>query len=72
MVHANNVDRGHVVDQDAAGVKLVQGTNEFLLKVTQGGGGWRSASAGLVGTDGRPLSELKVVPVPVDVPSVRP
>lgn len=71
VVHANNVDRGHVVDQDAAAVRLVQGTNEFLIKVTQGGGGW-SASARLVGIDGRPLSDLVTVPVPADVPSVRP
>ena len=56
-VHSNNVDRGEVVDQDAAAVHLRKGENELLLKVTQGGGGW-SARARIVGTNGQPI-ELK-------------
>ncbi len=71
VVHANNIDRGWVADQDAAGVKLAAGTNEFLVKVTQGGGGW-TASARLVGTDGQPIPELKVVPVPASVSNLQP
>lgn len=66
VVHTNNVDRGWVADSDAASVKLVAGTNDLMLKVTQGGGGW-SASARLVGTDGRPISGLQTVPVPASV-----
>lgn len=71
VVHANNTDRGWVADQDAASVQLVQGTNELMLKITQGGGGW-AASARLVGTDGRPIPGLQVVPVPANVPAARP
>jgi hypothetical protein len=71
VVHANNVDRGCTVDQDAAGVKLAQGTNELMLKITQGGGGW-AASARLVGTDGKPIPGLQVVPVPANVPAAQP
>jgi len=70
LVHANNVDRGWVADQDAASVKLVQGTNEFMFKVTQGGGGW-GASARLVGTDGSPIPGLQVVPIPAEVPALQ-
>lgn len=71
VVHANNTDRGWVADQDAARVKLTSGTNELMLKVTQGGGGW-AASVRFVGTDGGPLPDLQVVPVPADIPDARP
>jgi HEAT repeat protein len=59
VVHSNNVDRGQVVDQDAAPIKLKKGANELLLKVTQGGGGW-SACARIMGTDGKPIPGLLV------------
>lgn len=71
VVHANNIDRGWVADQDAAGVKLAQGTNELMLKITQGGGGW-AASARLVGTDGKPIPGVQVVPVPASIPAAQP
>jgi len=58
-VHSNNVDRGQVVDQDMAPVKLKKGTNELILKITQGGGGW-SACARIVGPDGLPVEGLRV------------
>lgn len=71
VVHANNVDRGWVADQDAAGVKLAAGTNEFLFKITQGGGGW-TASARLVGIDGQPIRDLQEVPVPANTAPAQP
>jgi hypothetical protein len=59
IVHNNNIDRGQVVDQDMAPIKLKKGENELLLKITQGGGGW-SACARIVGPDSRPIEELRV------------
>lgn len=59
VVHGNNIDRGQVVDQDMAPIKLRQGVNELMLKVTQGGGGW-SACTRIVGSDGRPIEGLQV------------
>ena len=59
VVHSNNVDRGQVVDQDVAPIKLKQGTNELLLKITQGGGGW-SACARIVGADNFPIEGLRI------------
>jgi HEAT repeat protein len=61
VVHANNVDRPMVVDQDFAPVHLKKGSNELLLKVTQGGGGW-GACARLLGMDGKPLPDLRAEP----------
>jgi len=61
MVHSNNIDRGQVVDQDMALIKLKQGSNELLLKITQGGGGW-SACTRIVGSDGFPIEDLRVKP----------
>ena len=58
-VHSNNVDRGQVVDQDMAPIKLKQGPNELLLKITQGGGGW-SVCTRIVGADGLPIEDLRV------------
>ncbi len=40
VVHSNNVDRHGLPDQDAAPIKLKQGKNVLMLKITQGGGGW--------------------------------
>jgi hypothetical protein len=59
VVHSNNVDRGEVADQDTAPIKLRKGTNDLLLKITQGGGGW-SACARFVGQDGKPIPGLQV------------
>ena len=58
-VHSNNVDRGQVVDQDMAPIKLKQGPNELLLKITQGGGGW-SVCSRIVGSDGLPIKGLRI------------
>jgi hypothetical protein len=59
VVHSNNVDRGEVPDQDVAPVRLRQGANELLLKVSQGGGGW-SVTARIVGANGQPIPGLRV------------
>jgi len=59
VVHSNNVDRGQVVDQDMAPIKLKEGSNELMLKVTQGGGGW-SVCTRIVGPDGLPIKGLRV------------
>ena len=61
LVHGNNVDRGMVPDQDMAPIELKKGDNQFLLKITQGGGGWM-ACARIVGTDGQPIAGLRVEP----------
>jgi len=58
-VHSNNVDRGQIVDQDMAPIKLKQGPNELLLKITQGGGGW-SACTRIVGPDGLAIEDLRI------------
>jgi HEAT repeat protein len=60
-VHSNNVDRGEVVDQDTAPIKLKKGANQLMLKISQGGGGW-SACARIVGSDGLPIAGLRVEP----------
>ena len=59
IVHRNNVDRGEVTDQDVVAIRLHQGTNELMLKITQGGGGW-SACARVVGTDFTPIPNLRI------------
>ena len=59
VVHSNNIDRGQIVDQDMAPIKLKQGSNELMLKVTQGGGGW-SVCTRIVGPDGLPIKGLRV------------
>jgi len=61
VVHSHNVDRGMVADQDTAPIKLKQGANELILKISQGGGGW-SACARIVGVDGRPIKGLRTEP----------
>ena len=75
VVHTNNVDRGEVVDQDKAPIRLAKGATELLLKVTQGGGGW-SVRARIVGADGQPIAGLRVTPsagaLPVKVPTPQP
>jgi HEAT repeat protein len=69
VVHSNNIDRGQVVDQDMAPIKLKQGTNELMLKVTQGGGGW-SVCTRIVGPDGLPIKGLRVKSQSGQAPSV--
>ena len=61
VVHSNNVDRGLVVDQDMAPIRLKKGANELMLKITQGGGGW-AACARVIGTDGKPVRGLRAEP----------
>jgi len=57
VVHANNIDRGAVPDQDIAPIQLKKGANLLMLKITQGGGGWQ-ACARIVGRDGAPIAGL--------------
>jgi HEAT repeat protein len=61
VVFSTNVDRGEIPDQDMAPVQLKQGTNNLMLKISQGGGGW-SARARIVGYDGQPIPGLRVLP----------
>ena len=62
VVHSNNVDRGLIVDQDRAPIRLRKGANRLLLKVTQGGGGW-AACARIAGIDGQRVPGLRIEPV---------
>jgi hypothetical protein len=62
VVHSNNVDRGQIADQDKAPISLKPGTNNLMLKITQGGGGW-SACVRIVGADGQPVHGLRVQPM---------
>ena len=39
-VWENRVDRGLAVDSDVAPIRLREGSNAVLLKISQGGGGW--------------------------------
>lgn len=64
VVHSHNIDRGDVADEDTAPIKLKKGTNELMLKITQGGGGW-SACARIVGADGKPIPGLLAFGLPV-------
>jgi HEAT repeat protein len=57
VVHANDISRGDVPDQDVAPVHLKKGSNELMLKITQGSAGW-SAHARIVGHDGRAIASL--------------
>lgn len=58
VVHSNNVDRGEVIDQDTAPISLKKGSNDLLIKITQGGGGW-SACARIVGSDFKSIPGLQ-------------
>jgi sugar phosphate isomerase/epimerase/HEAT repeat protein len=57
VVHDKNVPRPFTWCEDAVPVKLVQGSNHLLVKVTQGGGGWM-VNARLHAADGTPLEGL--------------
>jgi HEAT repeat protein len=61
VVHSNNTNRGDVADQDMAPIQLKKGTNDLMLKISQGGGGW-SASARIVGADGKPIAGVEAAP----------
>lgn len=54
VVHENAVDRGLLVDQDIAPITLKAGSNDILIEVTQGAGGW-AICARLTDANGRPL-----------------
>ena len=40
VVHNHDVDRPNKFDEDTAAAKLKAGTNDILVKIGQGGGGW--------------------------------
>jgi len=61
VVHANNAVRACTPGQDKVKVKLKQGVNTLLIKVTQGGGEW-SACCRVVAPDGNPLDGVTVAP----------
>lgn len=53
-IHENSVDRGAAVDQDRAPARLKSGTNQLMVRVTQGGGGWAFVGR-LTLPDGTPI-----------------
>jgi HEAT repeat protein len=61
VVHANDTNRPDMPDQDVAPVHFKKGSNELMLKITQGTGGW-SAHARIVGPDCRPIPGLRAEP----------
>lgn len=61
VVHANNATRPCSPGQDKVNVKLKQGDNTLLVKVTQSGGEW-SVCCRAVSPDGKPLDGVTVVP----------
>ncbi len=60
LIHAKNVARGVTPDEDKVGVTLQEGTNELLLKVTNGAGDW-GAMARFAGEGGKPLANINEV-----------
>jgi HEAT repeat protein len=54
LVHNNPASRSLQVDQDQVPVQFKQGTNQLLLKITQGGVDW-AFCARLTASDGSPL-----------------
>ena len=63
VVHTNNVFRPLVAGQDKVDVRLREGSNVLMLKVSQGGGGW-GASARLRSSDGGDVAGLRFEPAP--------
>lgn len=61
VVQANNATRPCSPGQDKANVKLKQGVNTLLIKVTQSGGEW-SVCCRAVTPDGKPLDGVTVAP----------
>jgi hypothetical protein len=60
LVHSNNASRGVSPDQDKITVTLKEGTNELLLKVTNGAGDW-GAAVRFAGPDGKSLESINEV-----------
>jgi HEAT repeat protein len=58
VIHTNNALRGCGPAQDKVDIRLRQGWNELLLKVTNDGGGW-GASARLRGPEGGALRNVR-------------
>ena len=56
-VHAHLVARGCTPGEDSVSIRLKEGRNLLLLKITQGGGGW-AFCAGLEDARGNPLREV--------------
>ena len=63
VVHANKTNRPVRPWEDKADVELKEGSNELLLKICQGSGGW-GACARVIGRDGKDLSGLSFDPMP--------
>jgi hypothetical protein len=61
LVHANNTVRACTPGQDKVKIKLKQGVNPLLLKITQGAGEW-AACARVRGADGKPLPDVVIAP----------
>lgn len=59
LVHSNNAVRPCTPNQDKAKIKLKQGLNTLLMKVTQGGGQW-AACCRVRSPDGKELSGVTV------------
>ena len=61
VVHANNSVRPCTPGSDKAKIKLKQGANDLLLKITQGAGEW-SACCRVRGPNGQELTDVTVAP----------
>ena len=61
VVHANNTVRPCAPGEDKVKIKLKQGVNNLLLKITQGAGQW-SACCRLRAADGKELPDVTVGP----------
>lgn len=55
LIHTFPGQRSLTVDEDTVKAGLEKGRNTFLMKVTQGGGGW-AACVRMLGQDGQPIS----------------
>lgn len=61
VVHSNNTVRPCSPGQDKVKIKLNKGNNTLLIKVTQGGGEW-ALSCRICSPDGKPLSNITIMP----------
>lgn len=59
LVHRNNISRGVAPAQDKVPVRLKQGENSVMLKITQGSGDWGFCMR-VVNTDGSSMTGLRV------------
>lgn len=62
-IHVNDVQRGYGSKQDFVPVRLREGSNTLLLKITQAKGGW-AFGAHLLHDDGSPMTEVEVRDTP--------